>query len=331
MTRVIVCLVAALAILTSAHHAGAQHAEKIYRIGYLTSGSAEAVKFRMAAFQQGLRALGYVEGKNIVIEERYADGKRKRLAALAKELVRFKPDIFVTHGGPASRAADRAGKNAGRIIPVVFAQKSDPVGTGLVDSLARPGGNMTGLSDSHGELVPKRLEILKEVLPSAKRVAVIWSPHTRSGPRQMKVLQAAATSLGITLLPVMIRNPDDFNDAFAMIRREHPDAINVFGYQKGRNFTRRFLGFARKNRLPTFHTNPRHVAAGALMSYGVNRLDLYRRAATFVDKIFKGAKPATLPVEQPTRFYLTLNLKTARALGITFPPSILLRVDKVIE
>ena len=317
----------ALALLVAPPVAQAQQAEKVYRIGFLTSGSVDAFKGRLAAFRQGLGELGYVEGKNIVIEERYANGRRQRLPALAMQLVRLKPDIFLTHGGSASRAADKAGREVGRAIPVVFGQQADPVGGRLVASLARPGGNITGLSDAHSLLVPKRLELLKEVLPSASRIAVI---HGRKR-KQLKALKAVAPRLGVTLIPVLIINPDDFDRAFAEIRRERADAVNVLGYQKGRGFKRRFVAFARKNRLPTIHTNPRHVAAGALMSYGVNNLDMYRRAATFVDKILKGARPAELPVEQPTRFYLTINLKTAKALGITFPQSILLRADRVIE
>ena len=320
-------LTLALAIVAFTQTTYAQQAEKVYRIAFLTSGSIDAFKGRLAAFRQGLKSLGYVEGKNIVIEERYANGRRQRLPALAKQLVRLKPDIFLTHGGSASRAADRAGKEMGRTIPVVFGQQADPVGGRLVASLARPGGNITGLSDSHSLLVPKRLELLKEVIPSASRVAVI---HGRKR-KQLKALKAVAPRLGVTLIPVLLTNPDDFDRAFAEILRERADAVNVLGYQKGRGFKRRFAAFARKNRLPSIHTNPRHVAAGALMSYGVNNRDMYRRAATFVDKILKGAKPADLPVEQPTRFYLTLNLKTAKALGITFPRSILLRADKVIE
>ncbi len=327
MGKKITILAIVFAILAFTHPAYAQQAGTVYRIGFLTSGSVDAFKGRLAAFRQGLQELGYVEGKNIVIDERYANGRRQRLPGLAKQLVRLKPDIFLTHGRSASRAADKAGREAGKTIPVVFGQQADPVGAKLVDSLARPGGNITGLSDSHSLLVPKRLELLKEVLPSASRIAVIHGQKRK----QLKALKAVAPRLGVTLIPVLVANPDDFDRAFAEILKERSDAVNVLGYQKGRGFKRRFVAFARKNRLPTIHTNPRHVAAGALMSYGVNNRDMYRRAATFVDKILKGAKPAELPVEQPTRFYLTLNLKTAKALGITFPQSILLRADKVIE
>ncbi len=327
MNKKIAFLAIAFAIVAFTQPAYAQQAGKVYRIGFLTSGSVDAFKGRLAAFRQGLQELGYVEGNNVVIDERYANGRRERLPALAKQLVRLKPDIFLTHGGSASRAADKAGREAGKTIPVVFGQQADPVGARLVASLARPGGNITGLSDSHSLLVPKRLELLKEVVPSALRVAVIHGRKTK----QLKALKAVAPRLGVTLIPVLLTNPDDFDRAFAEIRRERPDAVNVLGYQKGRGFSRRFVAFARKNRLPTIHTSPGHVAAGALMSYGVNNRDMYRRAATFVDKILKGAKPAELPVEQPTRFYLTLNLKTAKALGITFPRAILLRADRVIE
>ena len=201
MGKKITILAITFAIVAFTQPAYAQQTGKVYRIGFLTSGPVTSYKHRLAAFRDGLRSLGYVEGKNIVIEARYAEGRRKRLPGLAMQLVRLKPDIIVTHGGKATRAADGAGKKVGRMIPIVFAVSADPVGGRLVASLARPGGNITGLSDSHSELVPKRLELLKEVLPSASRVAVIWSPHTKSGPGQMKTLQAVAPRLGVTLVP----------------------------------------------------------------------------------------------------------------------------------
>jgi len=309
----------------------AQQAGKVYRIGFLTTGSPNRTfKLRMAAFRQGLIKLGYVEGKNVVIEERYAKGRREKLPKLAAELVRLNFDVIVTHGSSVGIVVDQAAKAVGRTIPIVFAVSADPIGDGAVASLARPGGNITGLSDSHSDLVPKRLELLKEVVPSASRVAVLWDPGTPHTARQLKALKAVAPTLGVTLLPVRFAEPD-VGDAFAEIRREGPDALNVFGWSLIATYRRQIAEFALKNRLPAISTAERSARVGFLMSYGVNFQDMYRRAATFVDKILKGAKPAELPVEQPTRFYLTLNLKTAKVLGIKFPPEVLFRADKVIK
>jgi len=319
-----------LGLLAASLPAEAQEAGKVYRIGYLTwGGSVEPFKPRLNAFRQGLQELGYVEGKNIVIDERYGEGRRELLPALAMELVRLKPDVIVTHGGSAARAADRAAKKAGRTIPIVFAVTASPLR--VVASLSRPGGNITGLSDSHSDLVPKRLELFKKVVPSASRVAVLFSPARRLGASQFKALQAVAPSMGVTLLPVAFSKPDDLDGAFAVIQRERPDALNVLGYSLAGSYRRQIIEFLLKNRLPSVHANHSWVVAGGLMSYGTNLLDLYRRSATYVDKILKGAKPAALPVEQPTRFYLTLNLKTAKVLGIKFPQEVLFRADKVIK
>jgi putative ABC transport system substrate-binding protein len=327
MIKQIVIFLATFAILVPTIPAAGQSAEGMHRIGFLAASSADAYRLRMAAFRQGLNDLGYVEGKNIVIEERYGEGRRERIPAMAAELVGLKMDVIVTHGGRWAVVADRAAKKVGRTIPMVFAVDADPVGRGIVASLARPGGNITGLSDSHSDLVPKRLELLKEVIPSLSRVAVFWGvDHT-----QVESLQAVAPALGVTIHPVKLLEPRDLNRAFTVLRKERPDALNVLGYSIVSAYRKQIAAFARKNRLPTIGTGERMAVAGFLMSYGVNFQNMYRRAATYVDKILKGAKPAELPVEQPTRFYLTLNLKTAHALGITFPPSILLRADRVIE
>ncbi len=331
MRKTLAVFVMALAILAALHPAAAQQAGKVYRIGFLTRGTADAYKPWLTAFRQGLAKLGYRGGINLVIEDRYAAGHRERLPALTAELVGLAPDVIVTHGGSLARAADRAAKQAGRTIPIVFAVDADPVGKGIVASLARPGGNITGLSDYHAELVPKRLALLKEVVPSASRIAVLWSPTNPTSAPQLKVLQATASTSGVTLLPVKFANPGDVEAAFATLRTQRADALDVLGYSMIATYGKRIAGFALANRLPTIFTLDRWVAAGGLMSYGVNFPDMYRRAATFVDKILKGAKPAEMPVEQPTRFYLTVNLKTAKALGITFPRSILLRADEVIE
>ncbi len=324
LNKTLAVCVAAVVVLASASITHAQQAGKVYRIGFLAPGSVELVKPWLAAFQQGLRELGYLDGKNTVIERRYAYGKTDLLPELAAELVRLKVDIIVTHGSVAVRIA----KRATRTIPIVFAVAADPVGNGLVDSLARPGGNVTGLSDFHSNLVPKRLELLKEVVPAAVRVAVLWN---LVNARQLKDLQAVAPVLGVTLLPLAFEKPDDLDRVFAALRKERPDALNVLGYPLVGIYRRQITAFALEHRLPTISTFERFVVAGGLMSYGANFSQMYRRAATFVDRIAKGATPADIPVEQPTRFDLVVNLKTAKALGITFPPSILLRADKVIE
>ncbi len=331
MTRKLAFLVTAFAILASTNPAEAQQAGKIYRIGFLTSGSAPPFKSRLAAFRQGLQELGYLEGKNLLIEERYAAGRRERLPALAKELVRLKVDVIVTHGGRIALVGDRAAKELGSTIPIVFAVDLDPVGSGVVASLARPGGNITGLSSMYSELNAKRLGLLKEVLPSASRIAVFWHPRWSHTARQLKALQVLAPALGVTLLPLKFKELGDFDRASDAIRKESPDALMPLGYSLISTYRRQIAEFAIKSRLPTMGPRKRMADAGLLMAYGPELPDLYRRAATYVDKILKGAKPAEMPVEQPTRFYLTVNLKTAKALGITFPRSILLRADKVIE
>ncbi len=327
MTIRIVFFLAAVAIFTAAPPADAQQAGKVYRIGFLTAGSVKSFKQRVTAFRQGLKELGYLEGKNIVIEERYAAGQADRLPELAAELVRMPVDVIVIHGTTATRVA----KKVAGTVPIVFSVVADPVGSGIIASLSKPGGNITGVSDYHSALVPKRLQLLKEVVPSASRVAVFWHPDALNTVPQLKTLQAVAPALGVTLLPVEFKKLDDFNRASAAFRKERPDALNVFGYALMSAYIRQIAAFALKNRLPTIGTTESMAVLGLLMSYGVRMPELYRRAATFVDKILKGAKPADLPVELPTRFYLTVNLKTAKALGITLPPSILLRADRVIE
>jgi putative ABC transport system substrate-binding protein len=302
-------------------------AAEVYRIGFLTPGSHELFKPWLTAFRQGLKALGYVEGENIIIEQRFAAGWANRLPALAAELVRLKIDIFVVHGIRAIQIAYKAS----RTIPIVFPVAGDPVGSGLVTSLARPGGNVTGLSDFHGNIAPKRLELLKEMAPSASRIAVLWNPANASNVRQLRDLQAAASTLGVSLIPLAVKVPEDLDRAFAAMRKEPPDALNIFGYPLMGINRHKIAAFALKHRLPSILTVSVFPEAGGLMSYGTDFKDLYRRAAGFVDKILKGAKPADLPVEQPTKFELVINLKTAKTLGIKVPRSILLRATKVIE
>jgi putative ABC transport system substrate-binding protein len=319
--------VVVLALLAGPLTAEAQQARKVPRIGYLTGSSVEIEKSWLAAFQQGLRELGYVEGKSIVIEQRYGAGRSERLPELAAELVRLEVDVLVVGGEAATLAA----KKATSAIPIVMVSVADPVGIGLVASLAHPGGNVTGLSDLHADLVPKRLQLLKEVVPSASRVAVLLNPVNPSHPLQLKDLQAAAPALGVTILAFKVKGPDDIDRAFTIIRKERPGGLLVLGDRMLGTHRRRIIGLAVKSRLASIHTLRGWVEAGSLMSYGANFSDLYRRLATYVDKILKGAKPADLPVEQPTRFELVINLKTAKALGLTIPPSVLLRADQVIE
>jgi len=302
--------------------AEAQQAAKVPHIGYLFTGIAARDKSLLAVFQQGLQELGYLEGKNIVIEQRY--GKRHQRPALAAELVRLKVDIIVTGGG-----GTRAAKNATSTIPIVMTYYADPVRARLVASLAHPGGNVTGLSDFHADLVTKRLELLKEVVPLASRVAVLLKPGHRINRRMLKDIQAAAPALGMTVHPLEAKGPDDIDRAFATIRSERLGGfLQFFGLEDHR---RRIIDLAAKNRVPAIYTHGGWVAAGGLMSYGANWPDLFRRAATYVDKILKGAKPANLPVEQPTKFDLVINLKTAKQLGITIPPEVLYQATNVIK
>ena len=325
--RVVVAVTLALAILSVRFFSEAQQPKKVPRIGYLSYGSVESEKSWLAAFQQGLQELGYLEGQNIVIEQRHAAGRSERLPELLAELVRLKVDVLVVAGDPAIHAA----KKATSTIPIVMVTSPDPVGTGLVASLAHPGGNVTGLSDFHAGVVTKRLELLKDVVPSASRVAVLLNPVNPTHPLQLKDLQAVAPPLRVTLLSLEVKGPDDIDRAFATIGRERPGALLVLGDRLFATHQRRIVELAVKSRLPAIYTQRGWVDAGGLMSYGTNFDDQYRRAATYVDKILKGTKPADLPVEQPTKFELVINLKTAKNLGLTIPPEVLMRADKVIK
>ncbi len=330
MKKIIAVFALALAVLVSTPLAHAQKG-KVWRIGYLNSGTARNNKRLVASFRQGLRKLGYVEGNNIVIEERYGEGRREKIPALAAELVRLNVDVIVTHGSSVPEVANRAVREAGRTIPIVMAIHADPVGTGVVASLARPGGNITGLTDAHSDLAAKRLEFFKEVVPSASRVAVLWNPATTIHPSQWKQIQTAAPKMGVTLLSLEVSSPVDFDRALAAMKKERPGGLVIFGHPSISRYQRRIVEFALNNRLPTFFSSAGHVMAGGLMSYGADFHDMYRRTATFVDKILKGAKPADLPVEQPRKFELVINLKTAKAIGLTVPPELLFRATKVIK
>jgi len=304
-----------------------QQAGKIPRVGILWAYSPSVVSILGDAFRQGLRGLGYVEGQNILLEERWAEGRFDRLRSLAAELNRLNLDVIVTASTPAVRAAQQATKT----IPIVMTLVSDPVEDGLVASLARPGRNVTGLSLMHPELSAKRVALLKEVVPKLSRVAVLWTPSTASYRKVLGETQTAAHALGLQLRAIEVRDPTDFDSAFSAIARERAGALVVLPDAMFRDQQRRILDLAAKSRLPAIYWSRDLVEAGGLMAYGANFPDVFRQAAIFVDKILKGTKPADLPVEQPAKFELVINLKTAKALGLTIPQTLLLRADQVVE
>ena len=305
----------------------AQQPKRIPQIGYLSYGSAEIEKSQLGALQQGLRELGYLEGKNIVIEQRYAAGRSEKLPELLAELIRLKLDVLVVAGEPVVHAA----KKATSAIPIVMVTIPDPVGTGLIASLAHPGGNVTGLSDFHAGVITKRFEVLKDVVPLMSRVAVLLNPANHSNLLQLKDIQAAAPSFRVTIISLEVKGPDDFDDTFATIGKERPGAVLVVGDRLFATHQKRIFEFVGKTRLPAIYSQRGYVDAGGLMSYGTNFADQYRRAATYVVKILKGAEPADLPVEQATKFELVINLKVAKQIGLTIPPNVLYQADKVIK
>jgi putative ABC transport system substrate-binding protein len=307
--------------------AQAQQPARIPQIGILIAASTSFYSARVEALRQRLRELGYVEGKNIVIEYRYAEGKLERLPDLAAELVRLKVNVIVTAPTQAALAA----KKASATIPIVFADiASDPAGIGLVSSLARPGGNITGLNVMAPDLDGKRLELLKEAFPKVARVAFLWQPGWR-GNLALTDMEAAAKALGLKLQSLPVRSLDDFEGAFARAKRDGAQALITTPSPLINTQQRQVLDFAAKNRLPAMYQTSEWVEAGGLMSYAPNFTDLWRRAADFVDRILKGAKPADLPVEQPTKFEFLVNLKTAKQIGVTIPPNVLARADKLIK
>ncbi len=307
--------------------AGAQQAKKLPRIGYLNAGSPSSSAPFTEAFRQGLRELGYEEKKNIVIEWRFAGGQEDRLAELAAELVQLKLDIILTDGAPVTRVV----KNATKTIPIVMTSDADPIGNGFVASLARPGGNITGLANISPYLSGKRLEVLKETIAGISRVGVIWNPESPPSAAAFKETETAARALGVQLQSLEMRGPKDFEGAFKAANKGRVGALTVLSDSLMFAQRTRILELTAKHKLPTMHTQSLWVESGGLMSYGAHFPDLRRRAATYVDKILKGAKPADLPVEQPTKFELVINMKTAKALGITIPQSVLFRADHVIE
>ena len=306
----------------------AQQTEKVYRLGYLSVRTAKRERHRIAAFQQGLQELGYTEGKNIVIELRRAvAGQRERIRQLAAELVRLKVDVIVTTGGSTTQAA----KEMTTTIPIVFTISADPVGDGLVASLARPGGNVTGLSDLHSVLVTKRLELLKEIVPTATRVSVLLNPAFPAHSRQLKDIQAAAPAFGVTVLSSPVTGADDIDRAFATMRKKSAEGLLVLGDPLLGNHRPQIVDLAAKSRLPAIFTGKGAVLHGGLMSYGANLTELWRRAAVYVGKILKGARPADLPVEQPKKFEMVINLKAAKQLGVAIPSEVLLQATRVIK
>jgi len=317
-------------LLATAPPATAQQPKKVPRIGYLSSGNTARESARSEAIRLALRELGYIEGQNIAIEYRYAEGKRDRFPELAAELVRLKVDIIVAAGGdPLVRAA----KTATKTIPIVMTGGgADPVEAGLVDSLARPGGNVTGVTNLAPQLAGKRLELFKEAVPKLARVAVLYEPASRPSVLQVKeVLPVAARGLGLKLQVWEVRAADDFEKVFAAINKQRPDGLYVPASLLMFSNQKRIAGLALKNRLPSIYYSRGFVDAGGLMSYAADLADSYRRVAYFVDRILKGTKPADLPVEQPMRFELVVNLKTAKQIGVTIDPNLLARATKIIR
>jgi ABC-type uncharacterized transport system substrate-binding protein len=320
-------ILVALVLLAVAVTAEAQQQKKIPRIGYLALSTRTAIAFRIDAFRQGLRQLGYMEGKDFVIEERFADGKLDRVNEFAAELVRLKVDVIATPGPAPTRAA----KAATATIPIVMTLDPDPVGNGFVASLAHPGGNITGLSTLAPEISGKQLELLKETVPKLSRVAVLGTSTIPGQALQLREIGLAAGPLGVQLQSLDVLGPKDIDTAFRAASDQRTEAFIVLISGILAAQRTRILEYVVKNRLPAIYSTLPYMEAGGLMYYGANLADLDRRAATYVDKILKGAKPADLPVEQPTKFEFIINLKTAKQIGLTIPPNVLARADKVIK
>ena len=327
MTKKIILLALCSLLLAQCPAAEAQQPTKTPRIGFLNTNAAAAFTARTEGFRQGLRELGYVEGKNILIEYRYAEGKLDRLPSLAAELVRLKVDVMVT----AVSSSTRSAKEATNTIPIVMAQDNDPVGNGFIASLARPGGNITGLSTLSPEIGGKQLELLQGVVPKMVRAAVIGTSTLPGHAQRLKETELAAGSLKVELQYVDVLSPEDIETAFRHASRGRADALVVLGGLVLISQRAQVANLAAKHRLPAIYNVPEFVNAGGLMTYGASYIDLYRRAATYVDKILKGAKAADLPVAQPTEFEFMINLKAAKQIGLKIPPSVLARADKVIK
>jgi putative ABC transport system substrate-binding protein len=327
MNKKIIGLALGALLVALCSSAQAQRPTKIPQIGYLTGTSLSANSARIDAFKKGLRELGYVEGKDIIIEWRSAEGKAERLPPLAAELVRLKVDIIVTGGAISTRRA----KEATVSIPIVMAQDTDPVGSGFVASLARPGGNITGLATLAPEISGKRLELLKEVVPRLSRVMVFGSSTEPANAQSLKETELAAGALGVKLQHVDVLAPKDIEAAFQAASRGRADAVLLLASSVANSQRTQIAELAVKSRLPAVYHQTEFAEDGGLMSYGASYTDLFRRAATYVDKLLKGAKPANLPVEQPKTFDLIVNLKAAKQIGLTIPPNVLARADRVIK
>ena len=316
------------ALLTLPHATEAQQAGKVPRIGYLAQNNAEMSQGTFAAFREGLREHGWVEGQTIVVETRYAEGKVDQLPALVSELIRFKVDIIVTTSSGTTWAA----KNATQSIPIVMGASANAVGEGLVSSLAHPGGNITGMTFLAGpEIAGKQLQLLKEMAPAASRIAVLTNPTNRSHAAFAREVKVAARSLGAQVQVLEAPNPDQLDSAFAAMTKERAAALLVLTDSMFVGQRRRVVDLAARSRLPALYSQKEFVDDGGLISYGPSLVDMFRRAATHVDKILRGAKPSDMPIEQPTKFELVINLKTANALGITIPQALRLRADELIE
>ena len=315
------------ALLAAAFAAHAQPIEKVWRIGFLSGGARPSDSAPPAALRQAMRELGYVEGKNVTYTGRWAEAGLERLPGLAAELAGLGVDLLLTMGGPSALAA----KDAVSAIPIVFVAPGDAAGIGLVTSLARPGGNITGIAEPATELSAKRLGLLKEAVPGATRIAVIWNVNDRAMSLRFGEVERAARILRVTVQPFGVRKPQDIDDALAAMTRERPDAFFVVSDALTNINRKRILDFAATYRIPAMYEFAYYVREGGLMAYGPSADEMWRRAALYVDRILKGAKPGDLPVEQPTAYYLLVNLKAAKALGLTIPSPLLLRADEVIQ
>jgi len=318
----------ALGMLAAPFLAASQPPQKVFRVGHLSAGGGTPDGAPPGPIREGLRGLGYVEGRNVAYEARFAEGKVERLPGLAAELVRLKVDIIVAQGGPAAEAA----KQATSTIPIVMAPAAgDAVAAGLIASLARPGGNVTGLTDESVQLSAKRMQLLKEAVPKAALIAVLWNTNDQGMNLRYREIEKAARILHVEVQALGVREPDDFAVAFSTMTRRRPDAIFLVADALTTMNRKRLIEFAATHRIPAMYEYSFIVRDGGLMSYGPSFEDGFRQAAVYIDRIFKGAKPADLPAEQPTRYYLAVNLKTAATLGLTIPPSLLLRTDDVVQ
>jgi putative tryptophan/tyrosine transport system substrate-binding protein len=327
MKRKITVLPLCALLLAFCLSANAQQPKKIPRIGFLSAASPSAISTRVEGFRLGLREIGYIEGQNVVIEYRWAEGKLDRLPTLAAELVTHKVDIIVTHG----EAAIRALKQSTKTIPIVVGVTGDLVVTGHAASLARPGGNITGLVDTSPELSGKRMELIKEALPKALRIAVLWNAANPVKVLDFNETEMAAQALGLKLQSLEVRASEDFENRLKAATTQRFGALVVLQDALTTSNTRRIVDFAAKSRLPAMYGSAEVVDAGGLMSYAANLSDLFLRAATYVDKILKGSNPTDLPIEQPTKFEFIINLKAAKQIGLTIPPNVLVRADRVIR